>query len=339
MKRKQNLPARAKKSKPKLLGFDITPAIVVIVLLGAALTIYIAYRASLSNRKLFSVSLLAMFGGLLFESFRVSHDRRTILSLFAGSYLFSLISFIPGKTERHYDFENHIFTWPYALLFFYALAFTAFHMNKVTAKLTEGITLLLSLSFIYWMIDYGYTNYTNWFALSLEIILLLLSAFSVLNALTNFPLSKKVRLALSIWSTVILFVFAIDNIVRVFQNPEIENSYMADGLYIFLQYFLLGVSAVYIMQNFLFLVAFLPERDRSYKDVLDQGATVHIERYSDQQVLLGQSLFCIFYTGVIYWLNYKYQFLPRYTMIWLVIVTFPLILNIKNIVQVRKERK
>lgn len=198
------------------------------------------------------------------------------------------------------------------------------------------MTLLLSLSFIYWAIDYGFTNYHNWFAISLLGIAFLFTAFSIVNALTNLHLSKAVRLTLSIWSTIILFAFAIDNIIRVLSNPAIESAYISNGLYIGLQYFLLGVSAVYIMQNYILLAAFLPSKNGNYKDDLRQNKKDHIDRFSDQQVSVSHSLFCIVYAGTIYWLNYAYQILPRHTMIWLVIMTFPLILFISSLVNGRK---
>jgi len=134
-----------------------------------------------------------------------------------------------------------------------------------------------------------------------------------------------------------MFAFAIDNIIRVFSNPNIENSkYLSDGLYIGLQYFLLGVSAVYIMQNYMLLVVFLPNKNGNYRHDLSEAKKDHIDRYSDQQVYIGQSIFCILFVGTVYWLNYKYQVLPRHTMIWLVFLTFPLILQLTALINGRK---
>lgn len=336
MSRNQILSPTKRMTKGKSAGFDLTPIIAVIAIIGLALTIYIAYRTSLSDKKFFSISVLALFGGLLFESFRVSNSWKTVIAIFVGSYFFSLLSFLPGKREHYYNFENHIQNWPYFLLFFFAIAFAIFHKDRVTAKLTEGITLLLSISFIYWTIDYGFTNYHNWFAFSLLSIAFLFTSFSILNALTNLHLSKGVRLTLSIWSTIVLFAFAVDNIIRVFSNPDIESSYISDGLYIGLQYFLLGVSAIYIMQNYILLSAFLLSKNGNYRNDLRENKKNHIDRYADRQVSIRHSLFCIVYAGSIYWLNYTYQILPRHTIIWVVIVTFPLILFLSNMVSGRK---
>ena len=327
---------KRKKTKKKSAGISLTPFFIIAGVLGLALTIYISYRASISERKLFSVSLITLFAGLLFESIRVSGSWKTVAGIFAGTYLFSLLSFLPGKRERIYNFENHIQMWPYFFILIFALFFGIAYKDKVTAKLTEGITLLLSISLIYWAVDYGFTNYHNWFSISLMIIGLLLSVFSIVNALTHIRLSRANRLTLSIWSTIIMFAFAVDNIIRVFHNPDIESSYLSDGLYIGLQYFLLGVSAVYIMQNYMLLAAFLPNKNGNYKNDLRENKKDHIDRYSDEQVNIGQSLFCILFTGTVYWLNHKFQVLPRHTMIWLVLFTFPFILHLTTLLNGQK---
>jgi hypothetical protein len=331
------LTTKKKKTKRKSAGISLTPYLIIAGLLGLALTVYIGYRASISDRKIFSISLIALFAGLLFESIRVSGSWKTVAGIFVGTYLFSLLSFLPGKRERIYNFENHIEMWPYVFIFIFALLFGIIHKDRVTAKLTEGITLLLSISLIYWAIDYGFTNYHNWFSITLLTIGIIFSIFSIINALTHIHLSRTNRLTLSIWSTIIMFAFAIDNIIRVFSNPDIENSeYLSDGLFIGLQYFLLGVSAVYIMQNYMLLAAFLPSKNGNYKSDLKENKKDHINRFSEKQVSIKYSLFCIVFSGTIYWLNHKYQILPRHTMIWFVFLTFPLILQIRTLINSKK---
>ncbi len=308
------------------------PIVIVIGVIGLLLTLYIGYRASISDRKLFSVSLLALFSGLLFESIRVSGSWKTVAGIFAGTYLFSLIAFLPGKREQVYNFENHIEMWPYFFLFIFAIFFGIAYKDRVTAKLTEGVTLLLSLSLVYWTVDYGFTNYHNWFAYTLLTISFFMTVFSIINALTNLHLSRTTRLTLSVWSTVIMFAFAVDNVFRVFDNPDIESTYLSYGLYIGLQFFLLGVSAVYIMQNYMLLAAFLPSKNGNYRRDLKENKKDHIDRFSDEQVLTGHSILCILYTLTFYGINYKYQILPRHTMIWLVFLTFPLFLRLIDLI-------
>ena len=302
---------------------------IVLGVIGLLFTIYIGYRASLSDRKLFSISLVALFGGLLFESYRVSRNLKKLFLVFTGSYFLSLFNFLPGKNEQIYIFENHIETWPYSFLFLFTMGFAIFFKDKVTTKLTEGITLLLSISLIYWTIDYGFTNIRHWFVLTLLTMLFLLTAFSIVNALTHIHLSRSIRLTLSIWSTLILFAFAIDNIIRVFSNPGIESSkYLSDGLYIGLQFFLLGVSAIYIMYNYILLSSFLPSKGGNYRRELMEAKKEHIDRYSPDQIHIGHALLCILFSTTIYGLNSKFQVLPRHTMIWFVFLTFPFFLQL-----------
>ncbi len=319
---------RKRTSKKQSSGFSWTPWIIVLALVGLVLTIYISIRVSVSDQKLFSVGLIALFIGLLFESYRVSDSWKSVLAIFIGSYFLSLFNFLPYKHERNYLFENHIESWPFVFIFFYTMGFAIFFKDRVTTKLTEGITLIQSLSLIYWTIDFGFINYDNGFVIFLITIAYLLTGFSIVNALTNLNLSRTIRLILSIWSTIVMFAFALDNIYRVFSNPDIGSSeYLYDNLYIGLQYFFLGVSAVYIMQNYILLAGFLPSRNGNYRRELMEIKKDHIERYSEEQVFVGHSLLCIVYSVILYGLNYAYEILPRHTMIWLVFLTFPLFLR------------
>jgi hypothetical protein len=326
------------KTKKVSASFSLTPVVIILGITGLALTIYIGYRASVSNRKLFSVSLLALFAGLLYESFRVSDKWKTVVQMFIATYFLSLFNFLPGKRETHYNFEDHLKSWPYCFIFLFTLIFAVVNKDKVTIKLTEGSALLLSLSVIYWTVDYGFTNYHNWFAIGLLTIAFSFSVFSIVNALTNIQLTGPIRLALSIWSTVIMLAFAIDNIIRVFSNQEIERSqYLSKEFYIGIQYFLLGVSAVYIMQNFILLSDFLPSKDGNYKADLKENIKTHIDRFSDRQVAIKLSCFCILYAVTIYGLNYEYRILPRHTMIWLLFLTFPIFIQLGNFMDRQKK--
>jgi hypothetical protein len=306
------------RSTPSSKGFTYTPLILIALLISIALTIYIAYRASLSDSKLFSFSLIALFLGLLYESYRITKNWKSVLQNFIIAYLFSFVIFLPGKHEQNYVFEEHIEMWPNIIIIVFALFFVISHKEKVTAKLNEGIALLLSISFIYWSIDYSLLNYHNWFSLVLLIIGTLFSILTLFNGLTYLNLTKTNRFFLSLWSTIIMFAFAMDNITSVTKTPDIESSiYLSDSIFRGLQYFLLGTSAVYIIQNALMLLEFKENFKENIKD--------HINRFSDEQIPISASLLCIAFSGTVYWLNYKYQLLPRYTMIWFVIMIFPLV--------------
>ena len=328
------------KGKKKSSDYDLKPFAIVLGLFGLLLTIYIGHRASLNERNLFSVNLLTLFAGLLFESFRISKNWKTVIFIFIGAYFFSLTSFLPSKNELIYNFENHIRIWQYIFIILFALFFVAFNKDKVTAKLNEGTTLVLSLSFICWTLDKGFIFYNKWFAIIILTIVTIFSIFSILNALTNIQLTKSVRLALSIWSTIMMFAFAVENIIKVFSNQDIESSnFLSQGLFIGIQYFFLGISAIYIMQNYILLAAFLPNKNGNYKSDLKDNIKDHLDRFSDKQLFIGNTLFCIIYSVLLYGLNYKFDILPRNTMIWLFILTCPMFLNLIEILYNKNSNK
>ncbi len=337
MKKKTTTTLKRKSKK----SFDLKPYIIVIGLLLLALTIYVGFRMQSSGRRLIPISVLALIAGVIFEGRRISDKWLTVLLTALGSFVLSFLAFLPGKREHGYNFENHIEAWPYWFVIIFAILSIAFHGDKVIPKLTEGITLLQSIAVIYWVVDYGFIETNSLFLKSLMIIGLIFSLYSVFHAFTHAILSRTSRLTLSIWSSIIIMLFASDNIYRVYQNEQIENTAnITHGLYIGLQFFLLGVSCIYIVQNFLMLMGFLPGKGtffnaQYFRDIKELKGD-HIKRYSDRQVSILHSFFCVLFTGTIFGLNYHYQILPRHVAIWVVFVSFPFILIIYDTATRRK---
>jgi len=277
------------------------------------------------------MSVLAIIAGVIFEGKRLSDKWSTVLLTTLGSFVFSFVTFIPGKLDHEYNWESHIEIWPYWFIFIFAISSIVLFNDKVVPKLTEGITLLQSLAVFYWVVDYGFVSTNNRFMELLMVIGLIFSFYSLFHAFTYTDLTRTSRLTLSIWSSVIMFLFASDNIYRVFQNDQIENATdITQGTYVALQFFLLGVSSIYMVQNFMMVIGFLPGKgsffnDKYFRDLKDLKGE-HIARYSDRQVSIFHSLFCVIFAGSIFALNYRYQILPRNVAIWIVFVIFPYIL-------------
>lgn len=319
---------RKTKSKRKSAGVSLMPLFVIVCIIAAVFTVFIGYRIAVSPQKLFTVGMLALFGGLLFESIRVSENPKMIIPIFIGAYVFSLLIFLPGKNDYPYNLEGHLKVWPYYFMAIYAVGFILFNQEKVTQKLTEGITLLLSVSLIYWLIDFGLGRFQTTFGYLLMGIVFVFSAFSIFSTLGKMKLTRTNRLILSIWSSVIILVFTVDNLIGVFDADKTVSPHLSERLYLSLQYFFLGISAIYILQNYFMIAMLLPSKNSNYKEDLREAVSEHINRYSDRQVLVGHSLFCIVYTAVIYGSNYKFEILPRHTMIWLVIFSFPILIGL-----------
>ena len=317
----------------KIAGIWYKIGIALLVGLIVGFTIYIGFRISASERKLLPVSVIALFIGAVIESFRICKDLKIITKNFLISYLASFLSFLPGKRERVYNFETHIMLWPYAFLLVFSLLFITKYKEKITAKLTEGITLLLSISLLYWCLDVGlFSDFDNKFLVFLAVFVVFSSLASIFYILTDIELTKKHRLTLSIWSTIIILVFSIDNIYNVYNKGDLESSKLfSENFILAMQYFLLGISSVYFVQNAALIFRFLPSKGGNYSEDLAKIKKEHIYRYSDQQVDSYLATLCLVYSLVLYGLNMKYHIFPRNVMIWFVIFTFPMILRLSKV--------
>ena len=151
--------------------------------------IYIIYRAQISDRKLFTLSFVPLLLGIIYETKRLSTDWKIIALKILGSLIFSFFAFLPGKHERNYDFENHIESWPFYFIAIFVFISLIFHDKKVVPKLTEGITLIQSISIIYWILDYNFLEDINLFSLTLISIAFLISFYSLIHAFTYISLS------------------------------------------------------------------------------------------------------------------------------------------------------
>ncbi len=298
----------------KELGHELNTVVIAVLIIFVPLIIGVTYNIFGTLGKAFPLALLALLAGLLLESFLIVGNWKILILKFAGAYLASLFFIEDPKI------------WPYAFMVIYSLFVIAFNKKKVTPKLTEGITLLQSLSIIYWVADKGLFGVELQFSFIPLAVVLSFALFSIFHALFYFPLTKAARLTLSIWSSLILFIFAIDNIYQVHQQTLEHVQHWMDGLLIGLQYFLLGVCTIYMVQNFILLYIFIPNKSEKYKETWRDAKNEHLKRYSDQQVNRLYAFLCIAYAGLLYGSNYIFDWLPSSTMIWLVFFTFALLM-------------
>lgn len=296
---------------------------------------YVIFRTYQSQNSLLSIMTIPLILGIIFENRRLSSDWKDILLKISVSFALSIFAFLPGKREKDYSFEHHIEMWPYFFIAFFVIGSVIHHEKRIITKLTEGITLLQSISIIYWIVDIGFLNFKNVFAYALIAIGLVFCIISFIHAFSYIQLTRNARLFLSIWSSIIMIIFAADHIYRVFNfNYFIDYKIINDSLNV-LQYFLLGVSLIYIFQNAIMLLEYLPSKSRAYNkehlnDIKKMNKT-HVDRYSSNQIRIFDSLLALlFITGIYYW-NYKYQIMPRHTLIWLIFWIFPFIVWLKDL--------
>ena len=199
--------------------------------------------------------------------------------------------------------------WPYWFIFYFVLISFFYHEKKIFPKLTEGITLLQSISIIYWILDLGFLNFENMFTYILMGIGLIFCVLSFIHAFSYLRLTRNFRLFLSIWSSIIMIIFAIDHIYRVFNfNYFVDYKMLNDGLNV-LQYFLLGVSLIYIFQNATMILEYFPSKRRFYneehiKNIRKMNKT-HIDRYSKNQIKISNSILALIFTSRVYYWNFN----------------------------------
>ncbi len=106
---------------------------------------------------------------------------------------------------------------------------------------------------------------------------------------------------------------------------DIENlPALSDSILAFLEFFLLGISSIYIAQNLTMVGAYLP--GKRYMESVREMNEVHLERFSEEQVYAVDSIIIsiISLTGFV--LNYYFQWVPVNFMIWAMITLAPVLL-------------
>jgi hypothetical protein len=269
--------------------------------------------------------------GLIFQGKRLYGTWRPLIENFVIALGGSFFVFI--LTHKTTPVEEKIFLITYAFLLCFILAFLAkFKKNRILIipQLTEGVTLLHSIAVIYWLVDFSRDYIYAKIFYVFFFIIFLFTLFSIINAFTKNPLSKTNRFLLSLWSSLIMILFALDYIISIFKNGEISDALsFQEGVFVFVQYFLLGISAIYIAQNINMILGFLPDKGErifqssSRRKVLKKD---HIERFSEKQVSVWYSSFCLVFSASLFWFNYEFKIISKQSVIWIVFVSFPILI-------------
>jgi hypothetical protein len=307
----------------------------VLQVVGVFLTAAMIYTIIFSHEKLIHISIFAIIAGVIFENRRLGEKWNDILRWIITAFPLSLLILLPGKHEKDYSFTEHVTWWPYFFLGALLVLSISMKKEKITPRLTEGKTLVQSLAIIYWIVDLIHADYSGMKAVGITLLTILGIPFVVhtfYNAFSKIPHSRTSKFFLSIWSSLIMFIFAIENIYRIYSNGDIENAIAINvhhGLYVALQYFLLGVSSMYIANNICVLFILTMNRWIDPKH-MEKSIESHIKQYSDEQISIGQSIATILIAGGIFAINYHYEIVPRHIAIWTVFVILPIIMYIQK---------
>ena len=287
---------------------------------------YILQKTTASNQTSILLMLIPVILGVVYENVRLGNNWKFILLKIFGSIVLSLGVFHEKNQDLNFVFEDRINIWAYTFIAIFVLVSMLYHKDKTIPKLTEGVTLLHSISFIYWIIDIGLKEST--LSYLIYIIVISLSLVTFVHCLSYIDLTEKNRLLLSVWSSIIMIVFSINSIINVIESEGYKN---IDSLSIInntLLYFIIGVSLVYVFKNAAMLYEYFPSKNSNYKSDLKKINSKFINRFSNTQVKINDSIFAILFTSFIYLINYKLRLIPSTIIIWIVFIVFPLILEL-----------
>jgi len=286
--------------------------------------------------------ILPMVLGVLIENWRLSSDWQSIQVKLLISLLISLVVFLPGKTETTYIFAHHITYWPYFFIVTFVIASVLHHNDRSILQLGEGITLLQTMSLIYLIIErewYHLAGIRHWLAL---ILIGVMTCYVLIHAFTTWNLSKLHRLILSLWSSIIMLVFAGDHLSRVTSFKVSKSILEASNFLKALEFFLLGVALIYIFRNVMMLFVYLPSKTRFYQAThraeIKKAKGQHIARYGRTQLPFNDALLLLTGATFLFAINYYLNFFPDHTLIWLLFWIIPIMLLLKNdkIVKLKK---
>lgn len=320
---------KKEKDSKSIAVWQIVAGVVCLILISF-FTI-ISFKAGSKEQVFFVVSMLSLIMGLLVEFRILTGNWLEVLTTSCFALMGSMLAFLPGKHEHNYSLEAHITVLPFVFLCIFLLLAIGILGKKIEMKLTEGITLMQSVALIYWMFDSSVFRSGDPVFMVVVFIGSLFCLYSGYQAFTYNALSNKERLILSVWSSLIMFLFASSNTLNAMQTYDVDiTNNLKMGIYVALQFFLLGICSIYIFHNFYMLVRFLPEKHKFFNEEYFKEIKAlkqeHIERYSPKQVSRSQSLFCILFSSLIFISNSYYRIVPVSTAIWLTFFSFPYVL-------------
>lgn len=321
---------------------DINGAVIICVafcLVSLGYLVFLIFQADFYVLPFLTIPLIC---GLITENKRLSdHWTFFVIKLMFAFILSSFLVFIINLDS--FNAAEQIRNWPYIFIVIFAFISAIFYEKKVTPRITEGVTLLQSIAVIYLVLQTGFFIGSNYFMISALGIGIVFIVFSFYNAFSSHRLTKRTRLILSVWSSIVMSIFSLVYIYRVYHFQYFTGIYSIDYFINILQHFLLGISLVYIIQNLRMVAVYVPSKNSFFdKDHLTRIARMnklHIGRFSLEQVRIKDSLLLSMVSVVVFSANYIFNFLPELTLIWIVFWTAPFLIAIKDRVSIKAARE
>jgi hypothetical protein len=305
------------------LGLALAPMAIALMLAGARAP---AHRT-------ITLGYGALVTGLVVELLRLTGSSATVGAMSVVALALSLFVFIPFKGEHGYDVQSHLDLWLAAFAAVLLLLAAIELRKKLVQRLDEGTTLLHSMVFFYWMLDVGLhgTGHAIWIVVGAVPL-----ALAAVHVWTGLALSRPVRLAMSLWSSVVLLALAVQTAVGLVRAGSVESFIAAGdlggGATWMLGCFLFGTSSAYIVANLMMVAGYLPARrtffNAEYFREVRRLSDQHIERMSPGQVdprLAAAVVACVSALLAAHWFLRPF---PTPVALWLVLAAVPWALQI-----------
>lgn len=276
---------------------------------------------------------LAFLIGKTAELRKITGDWWSVVKILGCAAIFSMIVFLPTKGGPVRSFEEQLESIPILFALSSLIATSAFYREKLTSEIGEGISLLHSLALLYYLLELARAGTISPMWL---IPCIVPAAWAITHALTKIDLGLKDRLWLSLWSSLISLIFGVVYLLRVLEMDNVEQlvaagSYLRAAI-ISSDFFLLGASGVYLLQNAMMLLLYIPGRNNlgsgTYMAQVENLNRQHIRRFSSDQVDRRDALFALILVGGMFIANYFFQLTRPEFVVWLSLVVAPVLIGI-----------
>jgi len=211
------------------------------IIFGSFLSIFLfitIYSISNTDQKI-SLYNIPLILGVLYETKKLCKRWDTLIIKTLLSILLSLILTLMFIGLTRDDMSNKIISfWPITFVVTTILLTFNLYSDKISTKLTEGVTLMQSIAVIYWIAMSEFLIHFNWFKIFLILLILYFIIFSFYNAISYTELTRRKILTLSIWSSIIMFFFSLNYIYKMYVFFDSDTSHLNSFLYYFFQYFI-----------------------------------------------------------------------------------------------------
>lgn len=301
-----------------------------IALVASPLVVVLAFGPSRETGvRPLPVGYAALASGLMLELVWLTGRPGTVARMSLVALGGSLLAFLPFKGETHYSSQAHVEVWP--IFFSGILIFQAMLglRKKLVAPLGEGSTLLHSIVFFYWMLDewaHG-AGHLAWVLVASGPLL-----FTGLHAWTPIPLTRPVRLAMSLWSSIVMGALAVQATHTLIGARGSVEDFLAardpeGGLLAFLGYFLLGTGSAYIATNLDMLIGYLPDRrsffNREYFRRVRELTDEHLARFSSEHVSRSRATLAALAAAMLLVAHWFLPLVPTRFVVWLILTIVP----------------